>query len=88
MEREMSLYDKPKITRTIAIDDLTPEELAALFCNMFGNEQARFFDEVWAISRKWPGAGWCQQSCDLVSHLTTDGREAIKVMAAHLETEA
>ena len=84
----MSLYDKADVRRTIQIDDLTPKELAALFCDMFGNQQAEFFDEIYAITRKWPGAGWCQQSCDLVSHLTKDGREAVKVMAAHLESEA
>lgn len=78
----------PSVTRIIPINDLTPEELAALFCDMFGNEQAKFFGEVWRIAKDWPGAGWCKQSCDLVSHLTDEGREAIKVLAAHLEPEA
>lgn len=76
------------ITRTIPINDLTPEELASLFCDMFGHEQARFFNKVWDIAKEWPGAGWCQQSCDLVTHLTDDGREAIKVLASHLDPEA
>jgi hypothetical protein len=83
----VSLYNKPNITRQIKIDDLTPEELAALFMDMFGNEQARFFDEVWSIALKWPEAGWCQQFSDVVTHLGNGGRQAVEVMASHITPE-
>ncbi|WEK42947.1 MAG: hypothetical protein P0Y64_16640 [Candidatus Sphingomonas colombiensis] len=75
------------LTRTIEIADLTPEELAAVFAGMVGEDQARFFSKVWEIALYWPGAGWCQQSYDIVAHLDRDGRSAIATLAAHLEGE-
>lgn len=84
----MSLYDKADVKRTFAIDDLTPEELAALFCDLFADQQARFFTEVWRIAKEWPGAGWCQQSCEIVKQADPDALGAIKTLAAHLEPAA
>ena len=84
----MSLYDKADVKRTLQIDDLTPEELAALFCDLFGDQQARFFSTVWKISKEWPGAGWCQQSCNIIKSADADALQAIKTLAAHLEQDA
>ena len=87
-EDGMSLYDKADVKRTFAIDDLTPEELAALFCDLFGEQQARFFSEVWRIAKDWPGAGWCQQSCEIVKQSDADALDVIKTLAAHLDQQA
>lgn len=78
------------ITRTIEVGDITPEELASLFTDMVGYGQAKFFAEIWRIARDWPGAGWCQQSYDIVKNaeLCPGAREAISTLAAHLEEEA
>lgn len=72
------------VTRTIEIDDLSPFELATLFASMDGRSQALFFAGVWQIAKDWPGAGWCQQSCGIVSHLNKDGRDAVAALAEHL----
>lgn len=72
-----------KITRTFEMDDITPEELASVFCGMWAEEQAAFFDHVWSIARTWPGAGWCQQSLTIARELTHEGREAIRTLANH-----
>jgi hypothetical protein len=78
-----------EITRTVAIDDLSPQELAVLFCNLVSGDQAQFFSAIWSVAKAWPGAGWCQQSCAIEQALDRDGREAIKVLAAHvIGTEA
>jgi hypothetical protein len=73
------------VTRTIELNDLEPVELAEMFAAMSGQDQARFFGAVWRIAKSWPGAGWCQQSCELVTHLDKDGRDALTTLAAHLD---
>lgn len=65
------------VTRTIELDDLTPDELAELFAHMFGDQQARFFTRVGEIAATWPGAGWCQQCCAISEHLDKVGTETI-----------
>jgi hypothetical protein len=75
------------VTRTIQIDDLTPQELAALFAGMSNRQQAEVFSEIWRIAKEWPGAGWCRQSCDIVDVLDKDGRDALETLAAHLLPE-
>lgn len=72
------------VSRTIEIR-LTPQELAELFCEMYGEEQADFFAAIKPLADKWPGAGWCVQSCDIVSHLNPDGRTVLQTLAGHLE---
>jgi hypothetical protein len=71
------------ITRTIEIKNITPEELAAVFCEMWAEEQAAFFGHVADIAKTWPGAGMCQQSHAIAAHLTSDGRYAIERLADH-----
>ena len=69
------------ITRTIELDDLTPDELAEVFAHMDGEQQARFFTCVGEIAATWPGAGWCQQSCAISEHLDKIGTETIAKLA-------
>lgn len=73
------------ITRTITLDDLTPEELAELFCKMFADEQAAFFAKVAQIASTWPGAGMCQQACAIAKHLDDEGRSVIERLAEHAD---
>ena len=76
------------ITRTYTVDvAITPQELAAAFCEMDSNEQAEFFAEIWQIAKAWPGAGWCQQSCDIIRCLEHDGLEAVRTLASHLPAD-
>jgi len=79
---------KARITRTYEINDLTPEELADLFCDMYGDQQARFFDRIWQIAKGWPGTGWCSQSYEIARHLSQDGKEVVKTFHAHVAEEA
>lgn len=69
------------IQRTITIDDITPEELADAFLNMDGEQQAAFFNAFKAETDKWPGAGWCQQCCEISRYLNNDGIESIAKLA-------
>lgn len=70
-----------EITRTITIKDITPAELAAIFCGMFADEQAAFFSEIGRIAATWPGAGWCQQSCSISENLDKRATETIAKLA-------
>lgn len=70
------------VTREIKIV-LTPPELAELFCGLFDDDQAEFFEHVGLITKAWPGAGWCQQACSLSEDLSDEGREVIRTLASH-----
>lgn len=76
------------ITRAVAVDDLTPAELATIFTDMSDFQQAKFFAHVWQIAKAWPGAGWCQQSYSIVQRIDADGRNTIAALAAHLVEDA
>ena len=69
------------ITRTVTIDDITPQELATLFLAMLDSEQAAFFNAFKATTDTWPGAGWCQQCCGLSEYLDNDGKGTIAKLA-------
>lgn len=74
--------------RMIEIDvPISPSELAEEFCDMDGDEQAEFFGAVWRIAKGWTGAGWCQQSCNIVGCSDRDAIEAIRTLASHLSAE-
>lgn len=75
------------ITRTIVIGDPTPAELAQAFCDLDGDDQAAFLAAVWRIAKRWPGAGWCQQSYAIVEASDSDAREAIRTLASHLSAD-
>ena len=75
------------VSRTIELSDLTPSELATLFTDMDSEQQAWFFACVWRIAKDWPGAGWCQQSCDIIRAGSLDTISAIETLASHLPAE-
>lgn len=72
------------VTRTIELSDLTPLELAELFADMESEEQVEFFSEVWQIAKRWPGAGWCQQSSYIARDADNNAIQAIRTLASHL----
>ena len=74
-------------SRTITFDDLTPEELAELFAEMDGQQQSDFFSAVWSLAKKWPGAGWCQQSYTIARLADNDAIQAIRTLASHLPAD-
>lgn len=69
------------VVRVVVLDDLTPAELALLFCDMDGEAQAEFFSSVGKIAAEWPGAGWCQQSCAISENLDKTATETILKLA-------
>lgn len=69
------------ITRTVVLDDIAPEELAAVFLDMDAEQQAAFFNAFKAEMDKWPGAGWCQQCCSMSRFLEPSGIESILKLA-------
>lgn len=73
------------VTRTLNIDDLTPQELATLFGNMSDIEQAEFFSIVWDISLEWPFSQWCGQACNIVQRLDENGKKVILALAEHIQ---
>lgn len=72
------------VTRTIEIDDLTPDELAKLFTEMGSDDQARFFGTVWKIAQDWPGAGWCMQCLGIVEHADAEAMSALRTLSNHV----
>lgn len=44
--------------KIIAQIELTPEDLAEVFCKMDGQEQAAFFNEIASLSAKWKGTSF------------------------------
>lgn len=70
-----------ELKRTVTIADITPAELASLFCGMYADEQAAFFSEIGRITSAWPGAGWCQQSCAISENLDKRATDAILKLA-------
>lgn len=74
------------VSRTIYLQ-LSPEELAELFTEMDSLQQSVFFARVGSIAKDWPGAGWCQQSCDIINHADTYALEVIQTLASHLPAD-
>lgn len=75
------------VTRTVKLDDLTPAELAQVFCDMGCRDQAAFFEKVWEIGLTWRGAGWCRQSYAIAGSASMPAREAIRTLASHLPAD-
>lgn len=76
------------VSRTIELTDITPTELATMFTDMDSEKQAWFFACIWRIAKDWPGAGWCQQSCEIIRSGSVDTISAIETLASHLPAEA
>ena len=71
------------ITRTFEPSDFSPAELAEVFMDWDGDEQASFFNEVGAIAADWPGAGMCMQALHIAKYLDAKGRYVIERLADH-----
>ena len=71
------------VTRTIEINDLTPKEMAEIFASYLAEEQAEFFNSLWELGKDWPGAGWCQQSCSIVTLVNSDCISWLDTFFAH-----
>ncbi len=69
------------VTRTFQIDDLTPQELATIFLDWDGEQQAAFFNAFKAETDTWRGAGWCQQCLEISRFLDRAGTETILKLA-------
>ncbi len=74
--------------RYVEIDmPINPKQLAEAFCEMDGEDQADFFDNIWKIAKTWPGAGWCQQSYSIAEASGNDAIQAIRTLASHLPAD-
>lgn len=73
------------ISREINIQ-LTSKELATEFCNMDSNEQAIFFNTIYAISKTW-NRSFCFQFQDITNsdRLSNDGRAIMKSIGEYSE---
>jgi len=76
------------VQRNVTIDvAITPQELAAAFCEMDNGEQAEFFAAIKPIADEWPGSGLCLQSIGINDCLNADGRFVLETLASHLPAE-
>jgi hypothetical protein len=73
------------LTRTVEIEDITPDELAAVFCEFFAEEQARFFKAIAEEARNWPNSGWCGQACAIAKNIQPEALEVVKAIVDHVE---
>lgn len=76
------------LTRTVDLSDLSPEEVAAVFCSWYSEQQAEFFGHIAVRAKTWPGAGLCQQSYYIAENLDDDGRFVIETIKGHIDLRA
>jgi hypothetical protein len=70
---------------TIPIDiNITPKELAELFCAMDGDQQAIFFSEIAKIIKSWKAGGFDYQLAYIVDSrkLTKDGSDVMELIGS------
>lgn len=70
----------------ISADENMARTLADLFCEMCGDAQADFFDEVAKLSKKWPN-GAIFQWRSLQTWLTPEAKSVINDMKDHTDPE-
>jgi hypothetical protein len=65
--------------------DITPYEVARLFCNMNENEQAQFFNEVGEITEREWASPFCFQmaSVEKSNYLMDCGRDVMKTIGEY-----
>lgn len=76
-----------KIERKLTIDvELTPEDLADCFCDLYADEQAVFFNRISELVGKWD-TGFCfqMQSIDSSEKLTIGGRGIMRTISEYSE---
>lgn len=72
------------ITRTVAVEDLSPAEIATVFCGYDADQQAAFLSEIARIIAEWDGIGWCMQSYAISLKVTDKGRDVVRTLAGHV----
>ena len=72
------------VTRTVVVNDLTPEEMAFIFATWFSDKQAAFFAAIHTESADWPGSGWCQQAEGIVRDATGKALFVLDKLADHV----
>lgn len=66
--------------------DEWPKQLAELFCGLFADQQAAFFNEVAIISGAWDGP--CEvQWRSMQEHLSVGGKRVVDEMSEHTSDE-
>jgi|GEM_PF-6850855 hypothetical protein len=73
--------------KTVEVE-VSPEELAEVFCEFGDDEQAAFFAAIKPITDKWGSAGLCSQSNWICRKLNDDGRFVLETLASHLPAES
>jgi len=70
-----------QMTKTFDIE-LTPEQVAGLFCDMHAGDQAKFFNEVGRLSKGWTTYGIEIQMAWVKDNeiLNNDGKEVMGVI--------
>ena len=74
-----------KIERKLTIDvELTPEDLADCFCELYADEQAIFFNRISELVEKWD-TSFCFQAHAIESSgkLTNNGRWIMSVIGEY-----
>ena len=59
-------------------------DLAELFCNLFADQQAVFFNRIAELSNKWPTDASFQWR-SMQEHLSPEGKQVIDAMKEHTE---
>lgn len=76
-----------KIKRKLTVDiELTPEDLADCFCDLYDNEQAFFFNRIAEVVATW-GKPFCFQLQYISNNkaLTSDGKEIMSMIGEYSE---
>ena len=67
-----------KIERKLIVDvELTPEDLADCFCELYADEQAMFFNRISELVEKWNGSFCFQLQAIIDSKVLTSGGKDI-----------
>jgi hypothetical protein len=86
----MADQTKVAITRTVTLSDLTPQEVASIFCEFSNHQQAQFLDAIAAEAESWPGMGWNGQALSIAESddLTERGARVGEQLAVWLREKA
>lgn len=73
-----------KITKAIELN-FTPHQIAELFCELDGDEQAEFFSAIHLLASGWGGTGWCGQALSIAEVADERARNVITTLYQHIE---
>lgn len=71
-----------KIIKSLEVE-INPQDLAALFCQMSGSEQAEFFNKIEVISNQWQFS-FDYQAANIAEYLQPEGRKIVKTLFEQL----